>query len=205
MIEVWFRLENPSSDGASALAFVRERLEDVADGDSTAWRWIVLGLHLALQDFVVASFPNNLVAMDEGRAAQFVGAMEEGVSASELPELRIDWFPNLYERMKEVTGFDPGDEVDRLLIGGEGAEAQSLHSLRNEVVHHFPGSSSISVLLLLECAEAALSVIDYLGWTYRYTNHVFWHDEAARNQARQDLVRCQEVVDMVRTQLQSEG
>lgn len=117
MVEMWFRLQGPASDGAYALAFTRARVEDVVGGDSSAWRWVILGLHLALQDFVVAAFPNNPFATDENRAARFVTGMERGVSGSKLPDLRIDWFPNLYIRMKGSTGYSPGDDVDRLLVG----------------------------------------------------------------------------------------
>lgn len=201
MVEIWFRLQEPASDGASALAFVRARLEDVIGGDSGAWRWVILGLHLALQDFVVAAFPNNLFATDEKRADRFVTGMEKGVPGPELPDLRIDWFPNLYTRMKESTGYSPGDDIDRLIVGSPDGDVHSLHSLRNGLVHHFPGGWSVSVLLLLDRVEAALTVVDHLGWRQRYTNHVYWHDEAVRDSAREELDRCVELAIRLRYEL----
>lgn len=199
MVEIWFRLENAAQDAGSALAFTRARLEEVSAGDSSAWRWVVLGLHLALQDFVVAAFPNSLFAMDEKRAEKFITGMEKGVAASELPNLRIDWFPNLYDRMKEVTGYTPGEEVDRLLIGIPDEDVHSLHSLRNGLVHHFPGGWSIHGPLLLDCVGAGLRVIDHLGWHQRYTNHVYWHDDVARERAHEDVARCVELLEALRS------
>lgn len=200
----WFRLDNPTSDGAAALSFVRSRLDEVASGEQTAWRWVVLGVHLALQDFILGSFPNNLYAMDEERALRFIEGMEAGVDGSELPDLRVDWFPNLYRRMKEVTGYESGGEIDELIIGpDEDGGAPSLHALRNGLVHHFPGGWSIHVPALLDCVWAALTVIGHLGWERQYTNHVFWLDDDVRERARSDLDRSVEQLGILRAQVGS--
>lgn len=198
MHEVWFRLEDPSSDAVAALRFTRSQLQEVAGGDSSAWRWVVLGLHLALQDFVLAAFPSNVLAMDDKRAARFVSGIEEGLASEELPKLRVDWFPNLYDRMKEVTGYSPGPQVDEFLVGGSDGTVESLHSLRSSLVHHFPGSWSISTTLLLKRVDAALAVIAHLGWQQQYTNHVYWREDSSRELAREELDRCLQLVSELR-------
>lgn len=202
MSELWFRLDNPASDGAEALSFTRQRLEEAAEGDVAAWRWIVLGAHLALQDFILASFPNNLYAMRPSQADRFIQGMHDGANASELPDLRTDWFPRLYERMKEATEYEPEDEVDRRIVDSDSQDQEartSLHSIRNGLVHHFPGGWSIEVALLSLCVRAALIVIEHLGWQQQYTNHVFWPDEDAREAARAELDACRGLMDGMAT------
>lgn len=198
MDEQWFRLEGASHDGAAALRFLRRQLEDVRDGDRHAWRWVIIGAHQALQDFLSAAVPGPLWVARPKLAADFIQGMEEGHPGSELPELRVHHFRGLFATVKEYTGWQPATNIEALLVGGgKSGQLLDLNDLRNGVIHRL-GAWSLEIDLIIERVFAALDVIEHLGWRQRYTNHVFWGVGIDANAARSNLTACRALLEGLR-------
>lgn len=198
MDEQWFRLEGASHDGAAALRFLLRELELVWDGDQHAWRWVTIGAHQALQDFLSAATPGDLWVAQPKLAAKFIRGMEEGIPGSELPELRVDHFRGLFSRVKEYTGWQPSADIEGLLVGGgDSDQPLDLNDLRNGMIHRL-GAWSIEIGLIVERVLAALEVMEHLGWRQRYTNHVFWGIEVDADAAWSDLTACRRLLEGLR-------
>lgn len=131
--------------------------------DARQWKWLFIALHSAAQGFMVLALEqgNSLHVMTTDRMRRWMRAYDAG---SSLPEDRLDFFLELYGKVKSPVvqrfvgsrPFVPGRTHDDSLA--------YLNELRNNFIHFFPKGWSILLPGLAEACLEALDLIDFLGW-----------------------------------------
>ncbi|MFL6622132.1 MAG: hypothetical protein ACJ8NR_05895 [Sulfurifustis sp.] len=110
MKETWLRIDE-REDILASLRMVNSSC-DAAATDLSAWKWIVIGTHSALQGAMALhlAFGNDLLVASPEDAAAWLDAHENGAP---YPAMMMDDFLSLYKKLKkhDILGyrFKPND------------------------------------------------------------------------------------------------
>jgi len=189
MEEVWLHTDE-REDVLASLRMVSSSC-DAVQADIGAWKWVVVGIHSALQSAMAfhLGFGNDLLVSRHEDAAAWLAAHEDGTP---YPEMMMDSFPSLYKKLKrhEVLGyrFTPS--------GTQGGNINRLNRFRNEFVHFMPKGWSIEVsgmpALCLDC----LDVVDQLD---QNSLCMRWEGEEQHQAFREVLELCQSKLQALRS------
>ena len=122
-----------------------------AEHDITAWKWVVIGTHSALQGAIACHLRgagNRLLVAKRKDAETWIKALDQGTAR---PEMMMDWFPNLYDKLKDVAidGFKFAPQ------GNQGGSITLINQYRNDFVHFMVDGLSIEVSGLPEMCRIA--------------------------------------------------
>jgi len=99
-MENWLETDE-SQEAVLALQLVSEQLSHLeSSGNPHYWTWIIIGLHNALQGFMVLALRgnNNINVLTEDCARKWLEAYER--KDGKYPDQRLDKFLNLYKKIK---------------------------------------------------------------------------------------------------------
>ena len=168
---IWIETEN-QKEAVRALEMLHFQLLSV-DIDPYSWKWALIALHHALQNFIVASVTGNAELaplrrhqVDEALSANFC-------RANPFPDPSLDYLPELYKQMKHATGYHPPDDVE--------VDVRRLNELRNTFIHSMPVGWRLQVDGLPALAESCMRVIDWLGWN---PGHFAWSAPGVEQMAK---------------------
>jgi len=187
-MENWLRTDE-IQEAIISLEVVSIQLPKVSLDDHY-WKWAIIGLHNALQGFMVLALQgsNYLNVLTDKCAREWLATYESG--RKDYPEPKLDGFLNLYkkiksERMNIYTSsilFKPNDSQEQ--------SVKKLHSLRNEFIHFVPKGWSLELSGLPQIFENCLDVIHFLAFE---CGNVFWHEI--------DEKRTREFISLVRSSI----
>jgi len=103
-----------------------------ASVDTYQWKWAIVAMQNAIQALIVTTISGTagLGALRPEIVKKWLQAFESGTG--NFPEMKIDWFPDLYERMKKEFNYSPDPSVDD--------SVDKVNKFRNMFVH-FPHQS----------------------------------------------------------------
>jgi hypothetical protein len=119
-------------EALKALEMVMESLRS-AVVDPYRWKWAILAMQNAIQALIVATISGTagLGALRPDIVKKWLEAYESGTG--DFPEeMKIDWFPELYNRMKKEFSYAPDPTVND--------SVKMVNMLRNKFVHFAPHS-----------------------------------------------------------------
>ena len=177
----WLRTDE-QVEGVRALEMARSQLA-LAGKDPLAWKWALVALHNAVQNFVAASTsgPAGLGTLKSFIAEKW---LETGRTAPGSVESIPDYFPELYDRMKRETGMTFSAAIDLSVL--------RLNEFRNSFIHFTPSSWLIHVDELPGLAQECLKVVEALGWD---AGCILWREEAFKEKARREVEECKALLE----------
>ncbi len=167
---MWIRT-NEQEEAVGALeAFAR--FLPLTRTDPFGWRWVILGLHTALQGFMVVSIRDSagMSPLPDDLAAAWLRAHRCGLPT---PEERLDKFLNLYTKIKRLNVAALVQGRPFRPSGAQGYSVRLLNRLRNQFVHFLPASWSLELTGLPHMCLDCLAIIQYLAHDYR-ESHLLW-------------------------------
>jgi hypothetical protein len=150
---IWIRTDE-RTEALKALEMVVESLRS-ALADPYRWKWAIIAMQNAIQALIVTTISGTagLGALRPDIAKKWLLAYESGTGI--FPEeMKIDRFPELYERMKKEFSYIPGSAV--------GDSVDKVNNLRNMFVHFPPQSWSLAVNEFPRIFRDCLSVVSFL-------------------------------------------
>jgi hypothetical protein len=157
--------------------------------DPYAWKWVIMALHHAVRAFLAASLdiregpgPTPAPAADPALVVAYPGS---GAMAEAMPPD----LPELYDRMKNVTGFRPPEEVDQ--------EVARLGQYRDALFQRVPTRWSLRINELPHMTRSCLRVVEYLGWN---PGHIGWQKENLVDLARVKYLASMKVAEALAAQ-----
>ena len=174
---IWLRADE-QREAVRALEMFRTQVDRALE-DPLSWKWALVALHNAVQNFIIASMngPAVLGTLKPFIAEKWLQSSSTG--NDETVRSIPDYFLELYGRMKDETGYQPSLEVD-IAIG-------RLNEHRNAFIHYTPASWLLHVNELPGIALECLSVIRALGWK---PGCILWQDESLREAAEREHDAC---------------
>lgn len=181
MTERWIKTDE-YEEAVSALEAVAEWSGHI-DANVGYWKWVVLALHNAIQGFMVLALrsSNGLSTLKENVATTWLTAYREGV---EYPKEELDWFPNLYKKIKSDAILMYVHSKKYIPSGSQGLSIKTLNSLRNEFIHFLPRSWYLEVSGLPAISLDCLTLVEFLGWE---CGNILWHEDRNRERAQRAL------------------
>jgi hypothetical protein len=142
--------------------FVADRLAHVL-GDPYDWKWVILGLHAALQCFMVAALRDSagINILRPRIRAKLLSALQED---SPSPEGHLDYFLVLYKGTQGNAMHKYVHSKQLAPTQAQDAAIRMLNSLRNNFVHFVPKHCSIEVSGLPEAVMECIAVIHFLAF-----------------------------------------
>lgn len=188
MDEIWLRTDE-REDILASLRMLSNSCDSVR-ADISAWKWVVIGSHSALQSAFVfhLGFGNDLLLARQEDAAAWVTAHEDG---SPYPETMMDSFPNLYKKLKQV------DVLGYRFIprGTQGRSIKRLNQFRNEFVHFMPKGWSIELTGMPTICTDCLDVIGVLD---QNSLCMRWESQEQHEEFCEILQQCQSKLQAIR-------
>lgn len=183
----WFRTDE-REDILASLRMLSSAC-DAAVSDLSAWKWIVIGTHSALQGAMALhlAFGNDLLVASSEDAAAWLDAHENG---EPYPEMMMDDFLSLYKKFKryEVLGF-------RFVPSGtQGRDIHRLNRFRNQFVHFMPRGWSIELSGMPQICANCLAIIAQLG---EGSLCLRWVNEKQQQSFAEVLGQCQTKLSML--------
>jgi hypothetical protein len=168
---IWVE-SNEQKEAARALEMLHVQLISAVI-DPYAWKWVILVLHHAVHAFLAASLDTRGEAgRTEARATGPALRVYDHGSGAELEATPGD-LPELYDRMKQVTGFRPPDEVDQ--------DVARLGQYRDALFQRIPARWTLRIDELPHLTQNCLRVVEHLGWN---PGHIRWQKETLTDLAR---------------------
>ena len=156
------------------------------------WKWVVISLHNALQGFMVLALkgPDGLRPLTEKSSTEWMEAYTKGNVP--YPEPRLDWFPNLYTKVKSDTMKIYGHSREFSPSGTQEQSVERLNELRRGFVHFTPKLLALDVSVFPRMVADIASVIEFLGFE---SNNVLWIDEsdASKAQALLSIIKSEAI------------
>lgn len=144
------------------LEFVAHHLGRV-EGEPYEWKWIVLGLHAALQSTMVAALRDSagINILPPRLRAKLVNALE---GRGPRPKDHLDTFMNLYSGVqgKAIRKYGHSKRLDP--TQAQDRSIKKLHEIRNEFVHFVPKHLSLEVSGLPEISADCVAMIRFLAF-----------------------------------------
>ena len=161
---------NTENEAFRALAFVAHHAR-LARKDDYHWKWVLIGLHNALQSLMVLALEHGsgLRVLKNQIAENWLAAYRSG---GPYPEEKLDPYLNLF---RKIQGNDMRFYVHSQSLAATESQKSSvkkLNSLRNRFVHFLPGIHVLDVVGLPGICLSCLTVGDFLAWKL---GNIFWH------------------------------
>jgi hypothetical protein len=190
MTEHWLHTDE-KADLVASLAFLEVALNQ-ATKDITAWKWVVIATHSALQSAIachLGSIGNSFLVAKQEDAEAWLTAHDDGTP---YPEMMMDTFPNLYYKLKhqEIYGYKFTPQ------GTQGKSIKKINEYRNEFVHFMPKGWAFEVSGLPDMCKDCLDVINELN---EHTLHMLWQDDFQRSSFGILLTSCLEKLKVLKT------
>lgn len=173
-----------------ALQLVNEQLTNLkSTGNQHYWTWVIVGLHNALQGFMVLALrgTSNINVLQAECAKKWIEAYERG--DGNYPEQKLDKFLNLYKKIKS----------DRMQMyinsrvfkpnGTQGRSLKKLNSFRNDFIHFVPKTWIIETNSLAQIVDDCLNIISFLAFE---CGNVFWHKNNLEIQTKALIKKTQQ-------------
>lgn len=140
-------------EALKALEMVVESLKRVSV-DPYQWKWAIVAMQNAIQALIVTTISGSagLGVLRPEIVKKWLQAFESGIG--NFPEMRIDWFPELYERMKQEFIYSPGSYVDDSVA--------TINKFRNMFMHLPQQSWSLEANGLPRIFKDCLKVVSIL-------------------------------------------
>ncbi len=197
-MENWLGTDE-SQEAVLALQLVSEQLAHLeSTGNHHYWTWIIVGLHNALQGFMVLALrgTNNINVLTEDCAKEWLTAYERG--DGKYPEQKLDNFLNLYKKIKsERMQMYVNSQVFKP-SGTQGRSVKKLNSFRNNFVHFVPKGWAIEVSGLTQIVDDCLNIISFLAFD---CGNVFWHEQILETQTRILLGKAKQNIGLVKKRI----
>lgn len=140
--------------------------------DPYQWKWVLIGLHNAVQGFMVLALwnGNGLLALRDRIAAKWLKAYNNG---GPYPAEKLDEFMNLYTKVKDSANFHVVG-AGPFIPGSTHDESFSrLNEFRNEFIHFTPKGWSLQLAGLPRVCLDALDLVQFFGWE---STAILWHE-----------------------------
>ncbi|MET0330243.1 MAG: hypothetical protein ABW154_02325 [Dyella sp.] len=181
MPKVWLRTDE-RADILASLCMISSSCE-AAITDLSAWKWIVIGTHSALQGVMTLhlGLGNNFLVARPKNTAAWLKAHKDGTP---YPELMMDNFLSLYKKLKkhDICGyrFKPN--------GTQGRSIRKINDFRNEFIHFIPKGWSIEISGMPAICLDCLEVVANVG---KHSLHKRWESEEQQQSFEKALSQCQ--------------
>lgn len=174
---------NEKLEAINSLEFVSEQVEKVSE-DISKWKWIIIGLHNALQNYMVCALRRlentNVLTHKSARdvLTEFFNIMDLPENKWKFPKEKLDSFTNLFEKIqsdkmkKNVNSkvFKPThSQIDCVI---------NLNLFRNEFIHFVPKSWSLGVNGLSNLVVEVLTIIEFLAFE---SHNIVWSEESEKS------------------------
>lgn len=179
--EIWLRTDE-REDILASLRMVSSSC-DTAIADPSAWKWIVIGSHSALQGVMTLhlGFGNDLLVASPEDANAWLDAHDNGTP---YPDMMMDGFLCLYRKIKkhEIFGylFKPS--------GTQGGSIRRLNRLRNQFTHFMPKGWSVELGGMPGICIDCLDVADQIAKNSLCNR---WESDHQKNSFEETLGQCQ--------------
>ena len=142
--------------------------------DEYRWKWVILFLHTALQNFMVLALrgSNNLRVINKKDADKWLEAYYNNEDV--LPNCRLDSFMNLYKKIKTDSMCQYINSRKYISRDDDDFYVKKLNKLRNDFIHFVPKSWSIQLAGLPGLSLDCLSIIQFL--MFESGNIIFYND-----------------------------
>lgn len=187
-MDAWLRT-NEAEEAVAALEVAARFLSETAQ-DPAAWRWAILGLHIAVQGFMVIALRDSagLLPLRDEVAEQWLKAYRQG---KDWPAERLDSFPNLYKKVKRAKFAEFLGAVQFKPTGSQGRSIKMLNRLRNKFIHFLPMSWSVELAGLPAMSRDVLDFVEFLSCAYR---PLVWHNSEHPQRTRSALISARQAV-----------
>ena len=194
-MENWLETDE-SQEAVLALQLVSEQLAHLeSTGNPHYWTWIIVGLHNALQGFMVLALRgrNNVNVLTEDCAKEWLAADER--KDGKYPEQKLDKFLNLYQKIKSDR---MQMYVNSRIFKPSGTQSRSirkLNSFRNDFMHFVPKGWLIEVSGLTQIVDDCLNIISFLAFE---CGNIFWQEQTLETQTRVLIERAKQSTNLIR-------
>lgn len=162
------------SMGLSDLVFVKRHIDNVSC-DSIQWKWVVIGLHSSIQNFMVATLwqGNGFLVMSDKIYEKWFDKHEGGEVLSQ-DKIKMDGFMNLYEKTKNKEMMSCYVCSKPFLAkNNHDASIRNLNKIRNQLIHFNYGSLDLNLNGMLNLISDCLFFMKFLALdsgTFSYKN-----------------------------------
>lgn len=193
---LWLRTDE-AEDVAGSLRHALRAAGAVTE-DLQAWKWLILGVHSALQGACICHLATTappLGVVDDECAAQWNDYLEERrVNAeAKMPKIRLMELPKLLKKARRPGscgegGSGPGLDISDATLN----RLIHLHEkIRNGFVHYSPMFWSVELSGVPDLARLACNLIlqiDQAGWAFRHKTDA-WRADLRRDCERLSALR----------------
>jgi hypothetical protein len=174
---------------------------DRVESDPLWWKWLIVSSHATVQGFMVLALErgNSLAVMKPHIAKAWLEAYRSGTP---LPDEKMDFFLELYEKVKDSTvpgyigskPFRPGTTHDESM--------RKLNDLRNDFIHFMPKGWLVQFAGLPQLTRDCAEIAEFLAWD---SGHVLWHDAELSDRAKAAFVTLRGQLDQLEQRYAREG
>ena len=172
--------------GLTSLDMLLHCLKTIQEKE-TYWQWVYISLHSAVQAYMVLALTgtNSLMTYKANDMKEWIKNYD---ARQELPEVKLDFFENLYDKTKTLDIITHPNAKPFVPSGSQDENIKYLNKLRNNFVHflsdsllHFLGDSPYR--LVTDC-------LDYIEFLAFQSNNIFWFEEQYKNETARLLSEC---------------
>lgn len=177
---------NEKLEAINSLEFVAEQVDKVSD-DISKWKWIIIGLHNALQNYMVCALrgtENTNVLTKKSSTnwlTEFFNRIQSPKYKWKYPKERLDSFTKLFEKIQS-------DMMKKYYKGEAFKPTQAqinsvidLNLFRNEFIHFVPKGWSLSIDGLSNLVLEIIDIIDFLAFE---SHNIIWKDESEKSRTQ---------------------
>ncbi len=185
------------SEAITSLEFVSEQVDKVSE-DISKWKWIIIGLHNSLQNYMVCALREtentNLLAKKYSMKwlEEFWNRMTIKKYKWKYPEERLDSFINLFYKIQsDKMKMYFNSEV----FGPTQTQTDCVNDLnyfRNEFIHFVPKGWSLGINGLSNLVIEILGVIEFLAFK---SHNIIWHEESEKARTKKAIANIRNKFD----------
>jgi len=194
-MENWFET-NETQEAVLSLQMMSEQLDHLAKtGNKHYWTWIIIGLHTALNGFMVLALrgTNDLNVLPEKCAKQWLTAYDS--NSGKYPEKRLDSFLNLYNKIKSEKMNLYTNSKLFIPKATQDSSVEKLNSLRNDFIHFIPKDWLIEPSYFIQIVYDCLDIISFLAFD---CGNVMWQEEDLETQTRELVEKAKKSVALIK-------
>jgi hypothetical protein len=171
---------NEYEEAVLSLEFTAEATQRLGS-NPYRWKWVVLGLHDALQGLMVLALrgSNGLAVLPEDIAREWLKAYR---SETKPPSERLDTFLNLYRKVKSKRMMLYTFSKRFAPRGNQGWSMRKLNSLRNDLAHFLPKTWLVELSGLAGICLDCVAVGEFL---VNQSGNIMWPKRSHRARVRQ--------------------
>lgn len=144
-----------------SLEFAYEELIK-CENDSYRWKWAIIGMHNALQNFMVSALRDgigNNILKERARAKHYDSIRQGKFSSANEP---LNFFLELYNDIKSDVMLKYSISKKYVAESGDDDEVKNLNESRNSFIHFIPMGIEIDVLIFINSFDVAVKIIKFL-------------------------------------------